>query len=48
MLREDFYQKLVDECKCKLGRELESNEVELIKWIQEKHYETLFQQVKSS
>ncbi|MFC0562064.1 hypothetical protein [Halalkalibacter alkalisediminis] len=45
---ENLFEELVNECKCKLGRELAREEVELIKWIQEKHYETFFERVKSS
>ncbi|WP_227936514.1 hypothetical protein [Alkalihalobacillus deserti] len=45
---ENLFEELVNECKCKLGRELVIEEVELIKWIQEKHYESFFGRVKSS
>ncbi|WP_162831752.1 hypothetical protein [Halalkalibacter akibai] len=45
---ENLYMELINECKCKLGRELTKEEVELIKWIQEKQYESFFQKVKSS
>jgi hypothetical protein len=48
MLVENLYEELVDECKCKLRRDLTSKEVELIKWIQERQYEMCFQRIKSS
>ncbi|WP_165763783.1 hypothetical protein [Halalkalibacter urbisdiaboli] len=48
MAVENLYQELVSECTSKLGRELTGKEVELIQWVQEKQYESLFQQMKSS
>lgn len=48
MTVENLFQELVEECKCKLGRDLKSEEVELIEWIQERQFEELFQRVKSS
>ncbi|ARK31805.1 hypothetical protein [Halalkalibacter krulwichiae] len=45
---QNLYKEIVTECKCKLDRELTKEEVELIKWIQEKHYECFFRRVKSS
>ncbi len=48
MTVKNVFQELVNECKCKLGRDLKKEEVELIKWIQEQQFQSLFQQVKSS
>jgi hypothetical protein len=45
---DNLFEDLINECKCKLRRNLTREEVELIKWIQEKQYETFYRKMKSS
>ncbi|MDV2686356.1 hypothetical protein RYX56_18470 [Alkalihalophilus lindianensis] len=48
MALEKWYEELLVECKCKLGRELTEKEVELLGWIKDKQMESVYQQVKTS
>lgn len=43
-----LFDDLEKECKEKLGRELETKEHELLKWVVSSHFQHVYNKVKSS